>query len=259
MRRYFELTTCNSTRAAGGGKRCPNSSTSLTQAPAEPSSCSPPRAPHAPAPLPLEAVPGGNHADIAEAAPMGASQGATAQGGEGCTCSGSWPGQKLPGEGQMITELFPGAGGRLSAWRSTWEATGELAAGVAAAPHSSYFGMWHAAFFQIKTSFVPCAPWHSSPRCTPQKIINLLSAWLMCHSWTCHLEVRQLGNMWKGIKKPKRNPLQSCWQVSWHPSVWAGSQEHLPQPFKQQLTKWGETGALVPVLPSVCVIAQPLP
>lgn len=37
----------------------------------------------------------------------------------------------------------------------------------------------------------------------------------------------------------------------------AGSQEHLPQPFKQRLTNLGETGALVPILPFVCVIAQP--
>lgn len=141
MRRYFELTTCNSTWAAEGGNRCPNSSTSLTQAPAEPPSCLQPWAPHAPALLPLEAIPGGNHADIAEAAPMGETQGATTQGGEGCTCSWSWPGQKLPGEGQMITELLPGAVGRLSAWCSTWEAAAELAAGSGGSPMQQL--LWH--------------------------------------------------------------------------------------------------------------------
>lgn len=78
-----------------------------------------PRCPGHPVPLallPLEAVPGGNHANIAEAVATGASEGPTAQGGEQCACSGSWFGKKLPREGvAAITELLPGDGGSTGA------------------------------------------------------------------------------------------------------------------------------------------------
>lgn len=99
MTRYFQLTTYNSTWAAEGGNSCRTSCTGLTHTPAEPFSASPPWAPRAPALLPLEFVPGGNHADVAEVVATWASEGTTAQGGERCACSGSWSSQKLPGEG----------------------------------------------------------------------------------------------------------------------------------------------------------------